>query len=223
MVSLITSEPNLQGLMSIRLDVRLMFFVFFNLIFYFLFESPAATLSIHPDKSQFFRYEHISLSCAVPVNSTGWTLRRNTSYKTSQPCKGGFGDPRDSVCTIRNVHPFDSGVYWCESEQGECSKPVNITVAGMLIFSFTLCFMFQQTDENQIKSNHRLVTYIWGPGRSHGEARTNKTVMSPVSHLLSLADWTLLTAGWTHHWLCAASDFFSRKVATDTQCASWLS
>ncbi|KAM8747996.1 Fc receptor-like protein 5 isoform 2-T2 [Acanthopagrus schlegelii] len=89
----------------------------------------SATLSIHPDKSNFFRYEHISLSCAVPVNSTGWTLRRNTSYKTFQPCKGGFGDPHDSLCTIRNVLPFDSGVYWCESEQGECSKPVNIMVA----------------------------------------------------------------------------------------------
>uniref|UniRef100_A0A671TMV9 Ig-like domain-containing protein n=1 Tax=Sparus aurata TaxID=8175 RepID=A0A671TMV9_SPAAU len=71
----------------------------------------SANLSIHPDRSQFFRYERISLSC------------------TSQPCKGGFGDPRDSVCTIRNADPSDTGVYWCESEQGECSKPINITVA----------------------------------------------------------------------------------------------
>ncbi|KAM8747461.1 Fc receptor-like protein 5 [Acanthopagrus schlegelii] len=94
----------------------------------------SATLSIHPDRSQFFRYEHISLSCAVLGNSTGWTLRRTTAYETSQPCKGGFGDPRDSVCTIRKVHPFDSGMYWCESEQRECSKPINITVAeGVVI------------------------------------------------------------------------------------------
>ncbi|XP_030266411.1 Fc receptor-like protein 5 isoform X2 [Sparus aurata] len=87
-----------------------------------------STLSIYPDRSQFFRYEQISLSCAGPGNSTDWTLKRNTSYKTSQPCKGGFGYPRDSVCTLRRANPFDSGVYWCESEQGECSKPINITV-----------------------------------------------------------------------------------------------
>ncbi|XP_073330530.1 Fc receptor-like protein 5 [Pagrus major] len=89
----------------------------------------SATLSIHPDKSQFFRYERISLSCAVPVNCSGWTLRRNTAYETSQPCKGGFGDPRDPVCTLRKAHPFDTGVYWCESEQGNRSNTVNITVA----------------------------------------------------------------------------------------------
>uniref|UniRef100_A0A671UMP8 Ig-like domain-containing protein n=1 Tax=Sparus aurata TaxID=8175 RepID=A0A671UMP8_SPAAU len=95
----------------------------------------SATLSIYPDRSQFFQYEHISLSCSVPVNSTDWTPKRNVSFMTSQPCKGGFGDLRDSVCTIRNAHPLDNGVYWCESEQGECSKPINITVSVVILES----------------------------------------------------------------------------------------
>ncbi|XP_030286873.1 Fc receptor-like protein 5 isoform X3 [Sparus aurata] len=88
-----------------------------------------STLSINPDRSQFFEYERISLSCAGPGNSTDWTLKRNVSSKTSQPCKGGFGYPYESVCTIMDADPLDNGVYWCESEQGECSKPINITVA----------------------------------------------------------------------------------------------
>uniref|UniRef100_A0A671TQ69 Ig-like domain-containing protein n=1 Tax=Sparus aurata TaxID=8175 RepID=A0A671TQ69_SPAAU len=94
----------------------------------------SANLSIHPDRSQFFEYERISLSCAGPGNSTDWTPKRNVSFMTLQPCKGGFGYPYESVCTIMDADPLDNGVYWCESEQGECSKPINITVtAGVVI------------------------------------------------------------------------------------------
>ncbi|XP_028419705.1 Fc receptor-like protein 5 [Perca flavescens] len=80
----------------------------------------AATLSIHPDKSQFFRYEDISLNCLAPVNSRGWTLRKNGSFKTPEPCEGS--------CRLKDVYPSDTGVYWCESERGECSNTISITV-----------------------------------------------------------------------------------------------
>ncbi|KAK9539428.1 hypothetical protein VZT92_004536 [Zoarces viviparus] len=87
----------------------------------------SATLSIHPDKSQFFRYEDISLTCAAPTNSSGWTLMGNNSLNMSYPCEGG-------ACALRNVYPPDTGVYWCQSERGECSSTVNITVtAGVVI------------------------------------------------------------------------------------------
>ncbi|XP_030286890.1 Fc receptor-like protein 5 [Sparus aurata] len=85
----------------------------------------AATLSIKPDKSQFFRYEHISLSCEAPVNSSGWTLRKNASSEMPKPCDDG--------CMLDDVYPEDSGVYWCASEEGKCSNAVNITVAAGVV------------------------------------------------------------------------------------------
>ncbi|XP_068569882.1 Fc receptor-like A [Cebidichthys violaceus] len=87
----------------------------------------SATLSIHPDKSQFFRYEDVSVTCAAPTDSSGWTLMGNNSFKRSRSCEGG-------TCALSKVYPSDTGVYWCQSKRGECSSTVNITVtAGVVI------------------------------------------------------------------------------------------
>lgn len=89
----------------------------------------AAALSVQPDRSSFFYYESLTLSCAVPGNFSGWTVKRNTSTKSSVPCEV-WGQPKESSCTIKGVYPSDSGVYWCESESGECSNIINITVSS---------------------------------------------------------------------------------------------
>ncbi|TMS02011.1 hypothetical protein E3U43_007551 [Larimichthys crocea] len=82
----------------------------------------SATLSISPDKSQFFRYDRINLTCASPENSIGWTLRRNVSSKALFPCKGD--------CILDDVYPTDTDWYWCQSEDGKCSNVVSINVTA---------------------------------------------------------------------------------------------
>lgn len=117
------------------------FFLFFLVsVFPFLLPSirpsspsplRAACLRVRPDRSQFFRYDSISLSCEDQLNSTGWKVKRKTSEGGVRPCSSGWGFiSSGSTCIIRNTYPSDTGVYWCESEDGEKSNGVNITITG---------------------------------------------------------------------------------------------
>ncbi|XP_072232451.1 Fc receptor-like protein 5 [Leuresthes tenuis] len=86
-------------------------------------------LQVHPDRSQFFRYDSVSLSCEDQLNSTGWKVKRKTPDGGVRACSSGWGDiSSGSTCIIRNTYPTDTGVYWCESETEERSNAVNITI-----------------------------------------------------------------------------------------------
>uniref|UniRef100_A0A8C3AG32 Ig-like domain-containing protein n=1 Tax=Cyclopterus lumpus TaxID=8103 RepID=A0A8C3AG32_CYCLU len=90
-----------------------------------------STLVLHPDRSQFFSYDSITLTCGEAGNSGGWTLKRNTSFHTSQMCDSDWGvssSATASSCVIEDAYPLDSGVYWCQSALGENGRGVNVTV-----------------------------------------------------------------------------------------------
>ncbi|XP_029610555.1 Fc receptor-like protein 4 isoform X5 [Salmo trutta] len=92
-----------------------------------------ASLSVRPDRSQFFKYESVSLSCEVQGNSAGWRLKRYTVSGERSDCGRKWGKPQGSSCIVSLI-PSHSGVYWCESGSGEHSNAVNITVpAGAVI------------------------------------------------------------------------------------------
>lgn len=93
---------------------------------------PTACLQVNPDRSQFFRYDNISLSCGEQLNNTGWKVKRKTLAGGTRPCSSGWGYASSgSTCIIGQTYPPDSGVYWCESVSGEQSNVVNITITGM--------------------------------------------------------------------------------------------
>ncbi|XP_055766742.1 Fc receptor-like protein 5 [Salvelinus fontinalis] len=89
--------------------------------------SLPASLSFSPDRSQFFEFEPVSLSCEVQGNSTGWRVVRNTTRGILSECNTDWGNQHGSSCIVSLI-PSHSGVYWCESGSGEQSNTVNITV-----------------------------------------------------------------------------------------------
>ncbi|XP_052395649.1 sialoadhesin-like [Carassius gibelio] len=91
--------------------------------------SPPVSLIVSPSRTQHFTSVSLSLSCEEQSNSTGWRVRRYTDvWRWLEGCSSLWGSQTGSTCTIGNTIPDDTGVYWCESESGENSHPVNITV-----------------------------------------------------------------------------------------------
>ncbi|XP_014039264.1 Fc receptor-like protein 5 [Salmo salar] len=91
------------------------------------------SLSVRPNRSQFFEYESLIVSCEVQGNSAGWTLKRYTSTGKISACGTDWGKQQGFSCIVSLILS-DSGVYWCESGSGVHSNAVNITVhAGAVI------------------------------------------------------------------------------------------
>ncbi|XP_072543944.1 basement membrane-specific heparan sulfate proteoglycan core protein-like [Salminus brasiliensis] len=90
--------------------------------------SPPASLIISPSRSQHFTNDSLSLSCEGQSNSTGWRVRRYTHSESVSDCVSGWGSVTGSTCNISSLSSSHTGVYWCESESGGSSNPINITV-----------------------------------------------------------------------------------------------
>ncbi|KAK3567278.1 hypothetical protein QTP86_016087 [Hemibagrus guttatus] len=90
-------------------------------------ESPPVSLIINPSRTQHFTNDSLSLSCEDQSNSTGWTVRRYTHSERVLDYSH-WGSVTGSTCNISFLSTSYTGVYWCESESGENSNPVNITV-----------------------------------------------------------------------------------------------
>ncbi|XP_053339222.1 Fc receptor-like protein 5 [Clarias gariepinus] len=90
-------------------------------------DSPLVTLIISPSRSQHFTDNVLTLNCKDPSDSTGWTVRRYTHNEGVLDCSQ-WGSVTRSTCNISSLSTSYTGVYWCESESGENSNPVNITV-----------------------------------------------------------------------------------------------
>ncbi|XP_076019334.1 uncharacterized protein LOC143010717 isoform X2 [Genypterus blacodes] len=85
-----------------------------------------ASLSVSANTSQLHEGESVSLRC----EDDGWTVKRNTSIDTRAKC-ADWGEPSQrSSCEISGAHTGDSGVYWCETSNGETSNTINITVTA---------------------------------------------------------------------------------------------
>ncbi|XP_054864010.1 low affinity immunoglobulin gamma Fc region receptor II-a-like [Amphiprion ocellaris] len=94
-------------------------------------KGDAASLHTVTSKQQFFEYESIFFRCVGLDPSVKWKGVRNTD-NFLPTCMNDTGKP--TMHCIFHGFETDSGKYWCESEEGERSSAVNITVtAGSVI------------------------------------------------------------------------------------------
>ncbi|XP_019209781.1 low affinity immunoglobulin gamma Fc region receptor II isoform X1 [Oreochromis niloticus] len=89
-----------------------------------------ASLRVVPNRSQFFQYESVNMSCGEQENSSEWRVKRNTSSHINTTCPSSSNGIDESHCFISDLYPADTGVYWCESAAGECFDAITITVAA---------------------------------------------------------------------------------------------
>ncbi|KAM9500184.1 hemicentin-2-like isoform 2-T2 [Clarias gariepinus] len=87
-------------------------------------ESPPVSLIISPSRTQHFTADSLSLSCEDQRDSTGWTVRRYTHSDTLFNCSSVLR----STCNISSLSTSHTGVYWCQSESGEHSNSLYISV-----------------------------------------------------------------------------------------------
>ncbi|XP_035392566.1 Fc receptor-like protein 3 isoform X2 [Electrophorus electricus] len=90
--------------------------------------SPRVSLIISPSITQHFSGDSLLLRCEDHSGSTGWRVRRYTDIGRVSDCSSGWGSVTGSTCTISSLFTAHTGVYWCQSESGGSSNPVNITV-----------------------------------------------------------------------------------------------
>ncbi|KAL7374660.1 hypothetical protein ABVT39_004792 [Epinephelus coioides] len=88
----------------------------------------AASLTVSPDRMQHFSTEPVSLSCEG--NSAEWRVSRFSEFGRTTHCSSSssssWGIMTGSRCNMDR--DWQSGVYWCESETGQFSNAVNITI-----------------------------------------------------------------------------------------------
>uniref|UniRef100_UPI0037E75A03 low affinity immunoglobulin gamma Fc region receptor II-a-like n=1 Tax=Semicossyphus pulcher TaxID=241346 RepID=UPI0037E75A03 len=84
---------------------------------------------IVPTSLQLFEYKALSFNCEGFDVQTGLTVMKKIQGNVSK-CVTNWEATSQFVCSIKPAYTADSGVYWCESAEGERSKSVNITVTA---------------------------------------------------------------------------------------------
>ncbi|XP_026054614.1 low affinity immunoglobulin gamma Fc region receptor III-like [Carassius auratus] len=148
--------------------------------------SPPVSLMVSPSRTQHFTSVSLSLSCEDKSNSTGWAVRRYTDSWWLKYCSSLHrGSQTGSTCTIRDTFTEDTGVYWCESESGEKSHPVNITVHSGVILESPVhpvtegeTLTLRCLDQNTTSPNLRAEFYKDG---SLIQSQTTDMIISTVS------------------------------------------
>ncbi|KAM7376928.1 hypothetical protein PAMA_013621 [Pampus argenteus] len=146
-----------------------------------------ASLRVLPNRSQFFQYESLVVSCGEVGDSSQWNIKRNRSTNINEDCPTSWDMRNESVCVITALYLADTGTYWCESGAGECSAAVNITVTtGPVILDSPAVPVMQGHDvtlhcSDMMTSSSNLTTDFYKDGFLIGTSSTGNMIIHSVS------------------------------------------
>uniref|UniRef100_A0A3P9CZU1 Ig-like domain-containing protein n=1 Tax=Maylandia zebra TaxID=106582 RepID=A0A3P9CZU1_9CICH len=124
-ITLITVNQSLSGLQVIVIAISRS-----PLCMLFSGVHSAATLKVSPDSVQNPMYASVSLTCEG--NFTEWRVKW---FPNDGPLfYSNCGRMTGSTCNISYILKSPTAVYWCESDSGDFSNAVNITVQSMLLY-----------------------------------------------------------------------------------------
>ncbi|CAI5661017.1 unnamed protein product [Oreochromis niloticus] len=85
----------------------------------------AVSFRISPNRLQFFEYEAVTFFCDGVIYCE---VVHEFKGKIKSCNKTNMKTPTGSSCNITNIYQDDGGEYWCETEGGNRSNKINITV-----------------------------------------------------------------------------------------------
>uniref|UniRef100_W5MJ22 Ig-like domain-containing protein n=1 Tax=Lepisosteus oculatus TaxID=7918 RepID=W5MJ22_LEPOC len=92
-----------------------------------LSDAQRTILTTETGWTQFFTEETFFLKCVVQRDPAKWTIKRKKDGKVETACTA-YSLENIQKCSFISPSVSHSGKYWCESESGECSNTLNITV-----------------------------------------------------------------------------------------------
>nr|XP_008302642.1 PREDICTED: high affinity immunoglobulin gamma Fc receptor I-like [Stegastes partitus] len=146
--------------------------------------TPNAALHIVPNRLQHFQFESVSFRCEGLGGSPQIRGIRKTEEFT--PVCDIKRTSEGSSCTVDRVYQGDSGSYWCETEQGDRSDVVNITVtAGSVILESPV---LPVTEGNNVtlkcrtkKTSSDVAAHFYKDGLLVGSSSAGEMVLHNVS------------------------------------------
>ncbi|XP_034532775.1 high affinity immunoglobulin gamma Fc receptor I-like [Notolabrus celidotus] len=145
--------------------------------------SARVSVTVSPERSQFFKYERFSVSCEDEEKEqvTGWKVMKRMMDGEVHPCPS---------CSISAAFPFtDSGEYWCQSGQGATSNSVNISVTAGLVILDSPVHPVIEGDNVTLSCRHKSIltptevlnTEFFKDGRLIGRSSTGNMTIYRVS------------------------------------------
>lgn len=106
-------------------------------------------LTMSPNYLQYFKEKQFILNCEGGDGSADWKVMRNTSSgPTRSACGSSWGRRNGSSCKTSMTLLWDTGVYWCESKDGQTSEMQNLTVtAGPVILQTGVALPITEGDD----------------------------------------------------------------------------
>uniref|UniRef100_UPI0037E75917 high affinity immunoglobulin gamma Fc receptor I-like n=1 Tax=Semicossyphus pulcher TaxID=241346 RepID=UPI0037E75917 len=142
------------------MEVSAVSLLIFDLVLNYLISGSAqVSVTVSPERSQFFKHEGFSVRCEEEKEEhvTGWRVMKRTKNGKVLPCP--------FACYISAAFPFtDSGEYWCESGQGATSISVNISVTADPVILVSPVLPVTEGDNVTLSCRCKTIqTSAWGP------------------------------------------------------------